>query len=420
MVPAEALTIHKSQGQTYDKVCIDFSKNYRVSKPLLYVAFSRVRHLNDLYIIGNLSILNLKTDKILKQEIIRLKSEKLLSLSYINEIPGNAKIIIYYNSCSLKQNFKYILCDNWYQQADILIFSETRIKMNNNNIQINGYKIAFMSEIDSPTLPRGIICFVKLNIPFQIVKTIRKTEMISDYQHHRDLFHICLKDLDIISGYKSPRTTNQMFIKHLTELIKETKNKQKIIIGDFNIDCYYDNSFLEIYLSNYNFKRGINTKISTTKYNTQIIDVIFVSKGIKKISPGVYETFFSDHKPVFIGLNVDKNTESISSFNKTKSNLCANHSNMMDSIVIKKEFLNNNSLSLENMPPLKKERLSIDLKEQFLSTSSYLKIQEINKSNESQISSMQENSIICINDTANLLKHNLSFKKNTITGRCKR
>lgn len=45
IVPAEAMTIHKSQGQTYHKVCIDLrsKSNYRsLTKSLLYVAFSRV------------------------------------------------------------------------------------------------------------------------------------------------------------------------------------------------------------------------------------------------------------------------------------------------------------------------------------------------------------------------------------------
>lgn len=56
MVPAEALSIHKSQGQSYSAVCIDMShpsKTKRMTRSMLYVALSRVTSLNGLYIIGN-------------------------------------------------------------------------------------------------------------------------------------------------------------------------------------------------------------------------------------------------------------------------------------------------------------------------------------------------------------------------------
>ncbi|KAL7307813.1 hypothetical protein TKK_0000133 [Trichogramma kaykai] len=43
LTPAEAITIHKSQGETYDKVCLDVTKlnNKFTTNSLLYVAFSR-------------------------------------------------------------------------------------------------------------------------------------------------------------------------------------------------------------------------------------------------------------------------------------------------------------------------------------------------------------------------------------------
>ena len=46
---AYALTIHKSQGQTLDKVVIDLGKNER-SLGLAFVALSRVKHYSDFLI----------------------------------------------------------------------------------------------------------------------------------------------------------------------------------------------------------------------------------------------------------------------------------------------------------------------------------------------------------------------------------
>jgi hypothetical protein len=49
---AEALTIHKSQGQTYMEVCVDLRNSRRITRQQLYVAFSRVTSLSGLYILG--------------------------------------------------------------------------------------------------------------------------------------------------------------------------------------------------------------------------------------------------------------------------------------------------------------------------------------------------------------------------------
>uniref|UniRef100_A0A8D8XYD7 ATP-dependent DNA helicase n=1 Tax=Cacopsylla melanoneura TaxID=428564 RepID=A0A8D8XYD7_9HEMI len=51
-VCAEAITIHKSQGQTYDQVAIDFTKCPGLTKQMLYVALSRVTRLSGLFLIG--------------------------------------------------------------------------------------------------------------------------------------------------------------------------------------------------------------------------------------------------------------------------------------------------------------------------------------------------------------------------------
>ena len=65
-----AITIHKSQGQTFDKVCLvlgsdDKKKNARPTRPeiftfgQLYVGLSRVKSMNGLYIEGNLSLVDI-------------------------------------------------------------------------------------------------------------------------------------------------------------------------------------------------------------------------------------------------------------------------------------------------------------------------------------------------------------------------
>jgi len=89
ITPAETLTIYKSQGQTYGKVCIDLRNNYRMTRSMLYVALSRVKKLTDIF--WEVLYLQKKTkDNHLELKIKRLKQEKSLKLlSYSKVIENN-------------------------------------------------------------------------------------------------------------------------------------------------------------------------------------------------------------------------------------------------------------------------------------------------------------------------------------------
>lgn len=49
VVPAEAMTIHKSQGQTYQSDCLDLNKCKEITRRSLYVALSSVTGFTGLY-----------------------------------------------------------------------------------------------------------------------------------------------------------------------------------------------------------------------------------------------------------------------------------------------------------------------------------------------------------------------------------
>lgn len=49
------------------------------------------------------------------------------------------------------------------------------------------------------------------------------------------------------------------------------------------------------------FKRALRSKCSTTNFNTQI-DIIFIIENFDNYISDTYESFFSDHKPIFIVL----------------------------------------------------------------------------------------------------------------------
>ncbi|XP_015125653.1 ATP-dependent DNA helicase PIF2-like, partial [Diachasma alloeum] len=111
IVPAEAMTIHKSQGQTYSNVCIDLTFGSRLTRALLYVALSRVCSLSNLYILGIFK--PPKAPDVNDPIICEYKKldERRLKLSYTNLIDTNDIKIIYQNVRSFNKNVEHIQSD---------------------------------------------------------------------------------------------------------------------------------------------------------------------------------------------------------------------------------------------------------------------------------------------------------------------
>lgn len=93
LTPAEALTIHKSQGQTFDSVCIDFNKKNRLNRHLLYVALSRVTKISGLYILGTFKApLPPPPNDPTMVELDNLRQNKQLAILTDEECHSNEKV----------------------------------------------------------------------------------------------------------------------------------------------------------------------------------------------------------------------------------------------------------------------------------------------------------------------------------------
>jgi hypothetical protein len=111
-------------------------------------------------------------------------------------------------------------------------------------------------------------------------------------------------DLHIITGYRSPHAPAELFKEEFDNLLsKIPAEDRKIVIGDFNYDCAdmeNENAFIkrmkELNLTNCLQVDGFGDRNFTTINNTQI-DVVFSNHPF--LYAGVYESVFSDHKPIF-------------------------------------------------------------------------------------------------------------------------
>ena len=82
LVPSSAITIHKSQGDTYENVFVHLGDKY-ISRRMLYVALSRAKSANGLFIITN----EFKNPKPISEydpmllEMKRLKKDRMIQIN---------------------------------------------------------------------------------------------------------------------------------------------------------------------------------------------------------------------------------------------------------------------------------------------------------------------------------------------------
>ncbi|KAL9956274.1 hypothetical protein ACROYT_G037732, partial [Oculina patagonica] len=111
----------------------------------------------------------------------------------------------------------------------------------------------------------------------------------------------CLPDVIIAGIYRSPKVSVTHLLQALRELhsIMSTEHFH-IILGDFNIDFndgVQNSSIHNQMIVTYGYKQLI---LSFTTDNRTTIDHIYTNLNESTVQTGVLETYFSDHKAVWI------------------------------------------------------------------------------------------------------------------------
>jgi hypothetical protein len=84
-----------------------------------------------------------------------------------------------------------------------------------------------------------------------------------------------------------------------------SQSVNKIILGDMNYNCFRntDDSFIQ-WMKSIGFQNKLDINEITTELGTQI-DIVFSNYDL--VLPGVYESVFSYHKPIFCELLNNEN-----------------------------------------------------------------------------------------------------------------
>ena len=296
-----AVTIHKVQGMTMDRIVVDMSKSKgKFMKGQAYVAFSRVRTYDGLHLI-NYDRDQIKVCGKVKKEMERLRRDRRLPLlddGMIWSMPKESVCILHLNvqGLSAKSRSKYIDLkeDKELQKADIVCFTETHYCSENEvNVSSIWEKNGCMYRLDRSGRKGGGVLIA--------VCDKYKSKRVC-FESHLEAIAIelyCPDRIVLICMYLSPSVNKKAAVKCIEKLLCDVSDldDKVIIVGDFNEDLLSDTGDKSILncLQNCGFKQHVYK--ATTDYGS-LLDHVYTRK-VKDVGIDVLDTYYSDHDRVF-------------------------------------------------------------------------------------------------------------------------
>ena len=297
---AEAITIDKAQGQTYDKVAFDLNQtnkrgNNTLTRAHLYVALSRVRRLEDLYLFGAKSIVEGKEhqfkDEKARRRVALEKSKKEATYvemkrmekdspfvnlfpfteeSYLNARNRPLISVCVHNVANIRSHIDCVRSDYGMMNADVLVLLETATKTCERSIKekpnakgfrdnyysefaIDNYYLLHMGSSKEGWAKNGCAVYISKRLQVRDFKLYRDNSEKGDgvYKETKDMceigmfgFKINDRDVRVIYLYNHPKRTLQRFYKDLKAYIRQhgldwktDRGKTHIyVLGDMNLD----------------------------------------------------------------------------------------------------------------------------------------------------------------------------------------
>lgn len=243
-----------------------------------------------------------------QEEMSRLRQQCLLpSIPFLYNQSSRMKLL-FHNVRSLHLHFDDVACDYNVQAAEVNIFVETRLCPSdcNTTYEMANFKL-FRNDFNPDSNVRssyGMAMYIKSNI--DCVTTPFRSNF-----NNIELTVCVLNDpvpnLHIVAIYRSKSKANQQklieTINHLLDTIIPDADTPTVILGDFNVNLLEVSSeqraLTKCLLQQRTYKQLISQ--FTTDYHTQI-DHIYTNIPNHVLTAGVLESFYSDHKPIFVCL----------------------------------------------------------------------------------------------------------------------
>ena len=308
--PSAAKTIHRAQGDTEREIVVDLETTRRVPH-IHYVALSRVTTLEGLY------ITNLNEEKIcvsskVQEEMDRLRTSAYLKpcLQLINQLDDNFLKLFFLNTRSLHKHYLDVKRYVQLYSPHVAFFAETRLSIfdRNEEHEIEKYMLYRNDERGaSPNSQR----------PFHGTAVYSCLQYVGGYPQCHNIFDVeitiavmeILPSVLIAGIYRSPSVPLRQLYEALRYLHSNIlcSKKYHVIFGDFNVNWVNKQHVSGLYnlmVSEFGYCQLVN---DSTTCNGTLIDHIYTNivESQKIVNVGVLETYFSDHKAVWIAIERD-------------------------------------------------------------------------------------------------------------------
>ena len=342
LVESEALTIHKSQGQTYKKVAVHIDP--LLNKALLYVAMSRVTNINGLFLFGpRKSILSEKksllskekrlnkVEKSYSKDVVKIEMDRLRKscqmrnyfqfLEYSSKQTKNIKFM-FHDCGEFEKNVTFIKNDSAFKQADILLLST--IYSCNTKLNIEDYILLSKTERSTKENQYGQLCFIKKDLLYKFSFVADNSNVSKFHGNSKDfemsIFKLELyntaESLNICHVFKQIKMDNKRFYEKLSCILLEhftskegclKINEKLILIGNFNMN--FNN--MPRSLSQISNDFGLSPVFLDTATHNSSAQLDWCFTNINPIEhpfeSKVYECFFSEHSPLWLNIQTHKN-----------------------------------------------------------------------------------------------------------------
>lgn len=343
LVECEAMTIHKVQGQTCTYVAIDINQD--LQKSMLYVALSRTPKIEGLYLYGKSSIISkTKYNKMTEEkrrEKIRIDQENSEvhkeinrmqeKVPFVNKFPflednyieNKAGISIIFHNCrNYRTHVRNIGEDFGFMNTDILLLVECHMNPqtdDHNNTSLNqpGYTRIKTTGCREANAAHGQVILVKNELYKSSRVRFIADNSLNNFYDRKDGFEISILEIMPSSALDEPvyvvfcynhpknRFTEDLISFIETHLYNGSKQRDRriVIFGDFNKDLQKEKN---------QHNKGViceklhvrNISLGATTDNKTHIDwcLTNLSKEYKQYDCVKYESYFSDHKPIWFNI----------------------------------------------------------------------------------------------------------------------
>jgi hypothetical protein len=293
---AWAVTIHKLQGLTLNAIVVEMSPTKGKFQPgHAYVAFSRVKNLEGLY------LLNYTREQIIVNPQVEpfMENMKNVQLSPWNKINfSNDKFTIcHLNVENLLTHKEDVDVNTFILSADIICFTETHLTAMSiwplTNISHKTHRIFRQERTNCKG--GGVAICVRKNVCSINVRHVNNIECI----------HLSIGTLnatfDIACIYRRPGSQMSFFVSQMSNLC-ENMADNSVIVGDFNEDILSKQTTIVSAANNYQYTQMI--KDPTTDYSS-LLDHVYV-RGLHIEQLNVIDCYFSYHDLIVFQVNVLK------------------------------------------------------------------------------------------------------------------